>query len=166
MGKFLEPVVQWMFDSTLPDKPTLNKHKLEICFFSFWRVHHYFEIMAGLNYRVIRNLHVCVCFKHIKLVKRLLGSFHYTHFFLRILFIWPILIFQTNFTFFWIFLSLLVSINIHVIKIITWNLADVWYFIFSTDPTDISSCVGIGTGYKSIVKSKFCAQPMHQIFII
>ena len=44
-------------------------------------MHHYFEIMAGLNYRVIRNLHVCVCFKHIKLVKRLLGSFHYTHFF-------------------------------------------------------------------------------------
>ena len=37
---------------------------------------------------------------------------------------------------------------------------------FSTDPTDISSCVGISTGYKSIVKSKFCAQPMYQIFII
>ena len=153
-----------MFDSTLPDKPTLNKHKLEICFFSFWRVHHYFEIMAGLNYRVIRNLHVCVCFKHIKL--GCLALFIILIFFLRILFIWPTLIFQTNFTFFWIFLDLLVSINIHVIKIITWNLADVWYFIFSTDPTDISSCVGIGTGYKSIVKSKFCAQPMYQIFII
>ena len=37
---------------------------------------------------------------------------------------------------------------------------------FSIDPTDISSCVGINTGYKSIVKLNICAQPMHQIFAI
>ena len=30
---------------------------------------------------------------------------------------------------------------------------------FSTDPTNISSNVEIGIGYKSIVKLKFCAQP-------
>ena len=38
--------------------------------------------------------------------------------------------------------------------------------IFSTDLTDISSCMGIGIGYKSIVKLNICAQPMHQIFVI
>ena len=53
---------------------------------------------------------------------------------------------QTNFTFFWIFLDPLVSVNIHVIRIITWNLADEWYIIFSSDPTNISLCVGIGIG--------------------
>ena len=37
---------------------------------------------------------------------------------------------------------------------------------FSTDTTNISSCVGIGIGCKSIVKLNICAQPMHQIFII
>ena len=37
---------------------------------------------------------------------------------------------------------------------------------FSIDPTDISSCVGIGIGYKSIVKLNICAQPVHQIFVI
>ena len=37
---------------------------------------------------------------------------------------------------------------------------------FSTDPTDMSSCVGIGIGFKSIVKLNICAQPMHKIFII
>ena len=37
---------------------------------------------------------------------------------------------------------------------------------FSTDPTDISSCVGIGIGFKSIVKLNIRAQPMHKIFII
>ena len=36
---------------------------------------------------------------------------------------------------------------------------------FSTDPTDIS-CVGIDVGYKSVVKLKFCAQPLHQMFVI
>ena len=37
---------------------------------------------------------------------------------------------------------------------------------FSTDTTNILSCVGIGIGCKSIVKLNICAQPMHQIFII
>ena len=60
-------------------------------------------------------------------------------------------------------LDLLVSVNIHVIKIITSNLADVWYI--STNPIDISSCVGIGIGYKSIFKLNICAQPMHQIIV-
>ena len=40
------------------------------------------------------------------------------------------------------------------------------YFFFFTDPTNILSYMEIGTGYKSIVKLKFCAQPMHQIFVI
>ena len=66
----------------------------------------------------------------------------------------------------WIFLDLLVSVNIHVIKIITWNLADVWQIIFSSDPPNILLCEGIGIGYKSIVKLKFCAQPLHQIYVI
>ena len=39
------------------------------------------------------------------------------------------------------------------------------YFFF-TDPTNILSYMEIGIGYKSIVKLKFCAQPMHQIFVI
>ena len=46
------------------------------------------------------------------------------------------------------------------------NLADVWHIIFSSDFTNILLCVGIGIGYKSIVKSKFCAQPTHQIYVI
>ena len=66
----------------------------------------------------------------------------------------------------WIFLDLLVSVNIDVIKIITWILADVWQIIFSSDPPNILLCEGIGIGYKSIVKLKFCAQPMHQIYVI
>ena len=37
---------------------------------------------------------------------------------------------------------------------------------FSSDPTNISLCVRIGIGYKISVKLKFCAQPMHQIYII
>ena len=37
---------------------------------------------------------------------------------------------------------------------------------FSIDPTDISSCVGIGIGFKSIVKLNICVQPMHQISVI
>ena len=57
------------------------------------------------------------------------------------------------------------SISYHVTKIITWNLTDVWFIIFSSDPTNISLCVRIDIGYKSIVKWKFCAQPMHQILV-
>ena len=39
---------------------------------------------------------------------------------------------------------------------------------FSYDPTNslLSVGIGIGIGYKSIVKLKFCAQPMHQIYVI
>ena len=37
---------------------------------------------------------------------------------------------------------------------------------FSSDPPNISLCVQIGIGYKISVKLKFCAQPMHQIYII
>ena len=65
--------------------------------------------------------------------------------------------FQPFFLFFWIFLDLQVSVNIHVIKIITQNLADVWHIILSSDPSNILSCVGIGIGYKIKVKLKFCA---------
>ena len=43
---------------------------------------------------------------------------------------------------------------------------DVWHIIFSYDPTNILLCAGIDIGYKSIVKLKFCAQPMHQIYEI
>ena len=64
------------------------------------------------------------------------------------------------------FLDLLVSVNIHVIKIITWNLPDLWDIIFSSDPPNILLCVGIGIGYKIKVKLKFCTQPMHQIYVI
>ena len=79
--------------------------------------------------------------------------------------------FKPNFIFFWIFLDLLhsVSVNIHVIKIITRHLADVWYINFSSDPTNkflVHVCEGIGIGYKSMVKLEFCAQPMHQIYFI
>ena len=38
-------------------------------------------------------------------------------------------------------------------------------FIFSSDPPNILLYVGTGIGYKSIVKLKFCAQPMHQIYV-
>ena len=37
---------------------------------------------------------------------------------------------------------------------------------FSTDSTDISSCIGTGIGYKSIVILNICAQPKYQIFLI
>ena len=77
-----------------------------------------------------------------------------------------ILLFQTNFIFFLIFLDLLGSVNIHVIKIIPWNLADARHITFSSNLTNILLCVGIGIGYKSIVKLKLCAQPMHQIYVI
>ena len=36
---------------------------------------------------------------------------------------------------------------------------------FSYDPINSLLSVGIGIGYKSIVKLKFCTQPMHQIVI-
>ena len=58
---------------------------------------------------------------------------------------------------FWIFLDILISVNIHVINIITWNLADIWHI-------NILLCEGIGIGYKSMVKLMFCAQPMHEIY--
>ena len=38
--------------------------------------------------------------------------------------------------------------------------------LISIDPTDISSCVEIGIGYKSIVKLNICTQSMHQMFVI
>ena len=37
---------------------------------------------------------------------------------------------------------------------------------FSSDPTNILLCKESGIGYKSIVKVKFSAQPMHQIYVI
>ena len=46
------------------------------------------------------------------------------------------------------------------------TLAYVWHIIWSADRTNILLCVGIGIGYKSIVKLKFCTQPMHQIYDI
>ena len=39
--------------------------------------------------------------------------------------------------------------------------ANVRHIIFSSDPINILLCVGIGIGYKSIIKFKFCAQPIH-----
>ena len=71
------------------------------------------------------------------------------------------------FTIFSILLNiLLVSVYIHVIKTITWNLADVWHTIFPSDPPNILSCVGIGIGYKIVVKLKSWAQPMHLMYAI
>ena len=58
-----------------------------------------------------------------------------------------ILIFQPNFLFFWIFLDFLASVNIHVIKIIEWTITDVGHIIFSSDPTEILLCIGIGISY-------------------
>ena len=70
--------------------------------------------------------------------------------FLRILFIRPMLkfTFQPNFIFFWILLDPLVSVNIHVIKIIAWNVADVWHISFSSDPPNILLWVWIGIALK------------------
>ena len=39
------------------------------------------------------------------------------------------------------------------------------HFFFSDSP-NILPCEGTGIGYKSVVKLKFFAQPMHQIFVI
>ena len=74
--------------------------------------------------------------------------------------------FQFFFSFFSIFLDLLVSVYIHVIKIITGNLADVWRIFVSSYPPNIFVCEGTGIGYKSIVKLKFRAWPMDQIYVI
>ena len=38
--------------------------------------------------------------------------------------------------------------------------------LFFSDPPKIVPCGGTGIGYKSIVKLKVFAQPMHQIFVI
>ena len=38
--------------------------------------------------------------------------------------------------------------------------------LISIDPTDFSSHVEIGIGYKSVVKLNICAQSMHQMFVI
>ena len=37
---------------------------------------------------------------------------------------------------------------------------------FSSDPTNVLLCKESGIGYKSIVKVKFSAKPMHQIYVI
>ena len=37
---------------------------------------------------------------------------------------------------------------------------------FFSDPPNILPCEGTGIGYKSIVKLKLFAQPMHQVFVI
>ena len=88
--------------------------------------------------------------------------------FLGILFIWPML--NSNFSIkFSSLLNILISsrsVNIHVIKIITRNLADVWHIIFSSDLPNILLCLSIGICYKIKVKLKFCAQPMHQLYVI
>ena len=65
---------------------------------------------------------------------------------------------------FWIFLDILISVNIRVINIITWNLADIWHIKFSSDLINILLCEGIGIGYKSMVKLMFYAQTMHEIY--
>ena len=51
------------------------------------------------------------------------------------------------FQYFQCLLSSFVS-DVYVIKIITWNLADVWHIIFSSDPTNILLWVEIGIGFK------------------
>ena len=142
-----------------------------------------FKLITGLNYRFIGNLHVHVfpsetgimttstdfttcctgtgrCCKKVSFVFSLvLISL------LRLLFIWPIWKsnFSTNFTFFWIFLHLLVSFNIHVIILIAWNLADVWCIIFPLILLTFSYVKGL---VLAIVKLKFCARPMDQTYVI
>ena len=157
-----------LFDSISPNKPKLTKQKLEIYFFSFWGVHENFDAMAGLNYRFIGNLHVCVCFQHdIKLVKRLLSFFHqYTFLFLRILFLWPLL--SSNFSnkvyILLNILDLLVSINIHLIKITTSNLADVWY-IFHWSYWHFIMCRDWCWLWKYSQMKYLCTEAMHVIRI-
>ena len=168
--------MSWMFNSILPHWPKLNTYKLEIYLFSFWGALQNFEVITGLNYRFTGNLHVHffstyetrIMTTQKDLTMCCIGTGKCYKKELRILFIWRmlILIFQPNFMFFWIFSYLLVSVNIHAMKITIWNLADVWLIIFSSDPPNIILCERTGIGYKIIVKSKFCAQPMHQIYVI
>ena len=40
------------------------------------------------------------------------------------------------------------------------------YYFFSSDPANNLICEGTGIGYKSIVKLKFCSQPMNQVHVI
>ena len=49
-----------MFDPILSHQPKLNKEKFEIYLFSFWGVRQNFEVITGLNYRFLGNLHVLV----------------------------------------------------------------------------------------------------------
>ena len=44
------------------------------------------------------------------------------------------------------------------------NIAEVKYIKFSSNPINILLCLGIGVDLKNVVKLKFCAQPMHQIY--
>ena len=77
---------------------------------------------------------------------------------------------NSNFsTKFYIILNILRSLSISQFScnyIITINLADDWHINFPSDPTNNLLCEGIGIGYKSIAKFKFCEQPMHQIYVI
>ena len=135
-----------LFDSILPEKPKLYKSKLVIYFFSFWGVHQNFEVIAGLNYRFIGNQRVHVfstCKTEImtntndfntcrtgtgRCFKNVCWAFSLVHIsFSKNLWI---LIFQPNFIFCWQFVDLLLSANIHVFKIISWNIANVWHIIF------------------------------------
>ena len=145
----------------------MNEEKLETYLFSFWGVHQNFKAIAGLNYRFIGYLYVRV-FSTYKtgimttsndftiqvlagVVKKVCLAFSLVDIsFLRILCIRPMLkfTFQPNFIFFWILLDLLVSVHIHVIKIITWNVVDVWHISFSSDPPNILLWVWIGIALK------------------
>ena len=58
-------------------------------------------------------------------------------------------------------------IKFHVIKIITWNLADVWHITFPSDPSGILFCVGIGIiDYNIKIRLNFSIQLVHQFNII
>ena len=114
---------------------------------------------------------MCMCFQHVKpglcllqktllravqvkagVVKKFAKLFHwYIFLLLWILFIQPMLNsnFSTKLIFFWIFFDLL-SFNIHVIKQIIWNLADIWHIILSADPPNILLCEGTDVGDKSM----------------
>ena len=118
--------------------------------FSFLGIHQNFKVIAGLNYRFRGNLHVHVfstyktgimttlndvimcCAGTGRFRKKVCLAFSLVHIsFLGILFIWPML--NSNFSIkFSSLLNILISsrsVNIHVIKIITRNLADVWHII-------------------------------------
>ena len=111
----------------------------------------------------LQEICICVCFQHIKpglcctgtgrCSKKVCFAFSLVHRSFSNNFDYSAYNFSTKFYFyfFWIFLDFLVSVNIHVIKLITWTLTDLWHIIFSSDPTDIWLCVRIGIGYKCIV---------------